>query len=387
MKTLSNLFKNNIREYGMLIALIVIMIFFYFMTEGILMKPINITNLVLQNSYVVIMALGMLLIIVSGWIDLSVGSVAAFVGSIAGVMIVKWGWNWALVMGICILVGGLIGAWQGYWVAYLKIPAFIVTLAGMLIFRGLTLVMVRGEAIGPFPEGFRNISGGYIPDFFHYEGFHLTTIVVGVLVSILLIIADTRTRRNQQKYGFEVTPLYFFITKQILITAAVMGFCYLMASYKGIPNLLVIMFPLVAIYSFLTNQTVIGRRIYALGGNEKAARLSGVNTQRLLFLTFVNMGALAALAGMVVASRLNSSTPNAGEGFELDVIAACFIGGASASGGIGTVIGAVVGAFLVGVLNNGMSILGVGIDWQKVVKGMVLLLAVLFDVYNKNKSS
>jgi putative multiple sugar transport system permease protein len=387
MKTLSNLFKNNIREYGMLIALIVIMIFFYFMTDGILMKPINITNLVLQNSYVIIMALGMLLIIVSGWIDLSVGSVAAFVGAIAGVMIVKWEWNWVLVIGICILIGCLIGAWQGYWVAYLKIPAFIVTLAGMLIFRGLTLVMVRGEAIGPFPEGFRNISGGYIPDFFHYEGFHLTTIVVGVLVAILLIFADMRTRRNQQKYGFEVTPLSFFIIKQVLITAAVMGFCYLMASYKGIPNLLVIMFPLVAIYSFLTNQTVIGRRIYALGGNEKAARLSGVNTQRLLFLTFVNMGALAALAGMVVASRLNSSTPNAGEGFELDVIAACFIGGASASGGIGTVIGAVVGAFLVGVLNNGMSILGVGIDWQKVVKGMVLLLAVLFDVYNKNKSS
>ncbi|HND49556.1 MAG TPA: sugar ABC transporter permease [Anaerolineales bacterium] len=387
MKTLSNLFKNNIREYGMLIALIVVMIFFYFVTDGILMKPINITNLVLQNSYVIIMALGMLLIIVSGWIDLSVGSVAAFIGAIAGVMIVKWGWNWGLVIAICIFVGGLIGAWQGYWVAYLKIPAFIVTLAGMLVFRGLTLVMVRGEAIGPFPEGFRNISGGYIPDFFHYEGFHLTTIIVGIIVSIFLILSDMRTRKNQEKYGFEVTPLYFFIIKQVLLTAAVMGFCYLMASYKGIPNLLVIMFPLVAIYSFITTQTVLGRRIYALGGNEKAARLSGVNTQRLVFLTFVNMGALAALAGTVVASRLNSSTPNAGEGFELDVIAACFIGGASASGGIGKVIGAVVGAFLVGVLNNGMSILGVGIDWQKVVKGLVLLLAVLFDVYNKSKSS
>ncbi|MEY2816992.1 MAG: hypothetical protein RL275_455 [Chloroflexota bacterium] len=387
MKTLSNLFRNNIREYGMLIALIVIMIFFYFMTDGILMKPINITNLVLQNSYVIIMALGMLLIIVSGWIDLSVGSVAAFIGAIVGVMIVKWGWNWELAMVIAIGVGALIGAWQGYWVAYLKIPAFIVTLAGMLIFRGLTLVMVRGESIGPFPEGFRNISGGYIPDFFNYEGFHLTTIVIGVLVSILLIFADLRTRRNQLKYGFEVPPLYFFIAKQVLITFAVLGFCYLMASYKGIPNLLVIMFPLVAIYSFITNQTVIGRRIYALGGNEKAARLSGVNTQRLLFFTFVNMGALAALAGTVVASRLNSSTPNAGEGFELDVIAACFIGGASASGGIGKVIGAVVGAFLVGVMNNGMSLLGIGIDWQQAIKGFVLLLAVFFDVYNKSKSS
>ncbi|MEN9563665.1 MAG: hypothetical protein RIR73_1909 [Chloroflexota bacterium] len=387
MKTLSTLFRNNIREYGMLIALIVIMIFFYFMTDGILLKPINITNLVLQNSYVIIMALGMLLIIVSGWIDLSVGSVAAFVGAIAGVMIVKWGWNWVLVIAICIGVGGLIGAWQGYWVAYLKIPSFIVTLAGMLIFRGLTLVMVRGESIGPFPEGFRNISGGFIPDFFNYEGFHLTTIIIGAVVSIFLIFADLRTRRNQTKYGFEVPPLSFFIAKQVLITFAVMGFCYLMASYKGIPNLLVIMFPLVAIYAFLTNQTVIGRRIYALGGNEKAARLSGVNTQRLLFFTFVNMGALAALAGMVVASRLNSSTPNAGEGFELDVIAACFIGGASASGGIGKVIGAVVGAFLVGVMNNGMSLLGVGIDWQQAIKGFVLLLAVFFDVYNKSKSA
>lgn len=385
-KTLSGLFRSNIREYGMLIALVAIMIFFYFATDGILMRPVNITNLVLQNSYVIIMALGMLLIIVSGWIDLSVGSVAAFVGAIAGVMMVKWHLNWALVMALCLVVGGLIGAWQGYWVAYVKIPAFIVTLAGMLIFRGLTLVMVRGEAIGPFPVQFSRISAGFIPDFFKMEGFHLTTILIGVIVSILLIWADVRTRRNQIKYGFEVTPFYFFVTKQVLITAAVMGFCYLMASYKGIPNVLVIMFPLVAVYAFLTNQTVIGRRIYALGGNEKAARLSGVNTPRLLFLTFVNMGVLAALAGMIVAARLNSATPNAGEGFELDVIAACFIGGASASGGIGTVIGAVVGAFFIGVMNNGMSILGVGIDWQQAIKGFVLLLAVFFDVYNKNKS-
>jgi putative multiple sugar transport system permease protein len=386
LSTLTGMFRSNIREYGMLIALIAVMVFFQIRTDGILMKPINITNLVLQNSYVIIMALGMLLIIVSGWIDLSVGSVAAFIGAIAGVMIVKWGWNWVLVVAICILAGGLIGAWQGYWVAYVKIPAFIVTLAGMLIFRGLTLVMVRGEAIGPFPVQFGRISTGFIPDFFNMEGFHLTTIVIGVIVSILLIWFDVRTRRNQVKYGFEVTPFSFFVAKQILITAAVMGFCYLMASYKGIPNVLVIMFPFVAVYAFLTNQTVIGRRIYAMGGNEKAARLSGVNTPRLLFLTFVNMGALAALAGLIVAARLNSATPNAGEGFELDVIAACFIGGASASGGIGTVIGAVVGAFFIGVMNNGMSILGVGIDWQQAIKGFVLLIAVFFDVYNKNKS-
>jgi len=389
MKNLSDIFKNNIREYGMLVALVAIMIFFYFVTHGILMRPINITNLVLQNSYVIIMALGMLLVIVSGWIDLSVGSIAAFIGAIAGVLMVKWGWNWALVVLLCLIAGGIIGAWHGYWVAYVKIPSFIVTLAGMLIFRGLTLVMVRGEAIGPFPVQFQRISAGFIPDFFKMEGFHLTTILIGIIISILLILADVRTRRNQVKYGFEVevTPFYFFVSKQVLITAAVLGFCYLMASYKGIPNLLVIMFPLVAIYAFLTNQTVIGRRIFAMGGNEKAARLSGVNTPRLLFLTFVNMGVLAALAGMIVAARLNSATPNAGEGFELDVIAACFIGGASATGGIGTVIGAVVGAFFIGVMNNGMSLLGVGIDWQQAIKGFVLLLAVFFDVYNKNKSA
>ncbi len=386
MKTLTNIFRHNVREYGMLIALIAIMVFFQIQTEGILMKPVNITNLVLQNSYIIIMGLGMLLIIVSGWIDLSIGSVAAFVGAVAGVLMVKMDINWALTILICLILGGVIGAWQGYWVAYVKIPSFIVTLAGMLIFRGLTLVMVRGESIGPFPPAFQKLSSGFIPDFFQVEGFHLTTILVGIVVSILLIAFDFRTRNNQRKYGFEVSPFYFFVIKNVLITAVVMGFCYLMASYKGIPNVLVILFPFVAAYAFITNQTVIGRRIYALGGNEKAARLSGVNTQRLLFYTFVNMGVLAALGGMIVASRLNSATPNAGEGFELDVIAACFIGGASASGGIGTIIGAVVGAFFIGVMNNGMSILGVGIDWQQAIKGFVLLIAVYFDVYNKNKS-
>ncbi len=387
MKTLTTLFRNNIREYGMLIALITIMVFFQIQTEGILMKPVNITNLVLQNSYIIIMALGMLLIIVTGWIDLSVGSVAAFVGAIAGVLMVKSNVHWGLTVLVCLLIGALIGAWQGYWVAYVKIPAFIVTLAGMLIFRGLTLVMVRGESIGPFPVEFQRLSSGFIPDFFHYEGFHLTTMLIGVLLSILLVVLDVRTRKNQQKYGFEVTPFYFFVVKNIAISAAVLGFCYLMASYKGFPNVLVILFPFVTLYAFITNQTVIGRRIYAMGGNEKAARLSGVNTPRLLFYTFVNMGVLAALAGLIVAARLNSATPNAGEGFELDVIAACFIGGASASGGIGKIIGAVVGAFLIGVMNNGMSILGIGIDWQQAIKGFVLLAAVFFDVYNKNKAA
>jgi putative multiple sugar transport system permease protein len=386
MKTLTTLFRNNIREYGMLIALIAVMVFFQFKTGGILFKPVNITNLVLQNSYVITMALGMLLIIVSGWIDLSVGSVVAVVGALAGVLIVRYDFDWRLTVALCLLVGAAIGAFQGYWVAYLKIPAFIVTLAGMLVFRGLTFVLLQGESVGPFPTGFQKISSGFIPDVFKYPSFHLTTILIGIVFSVLLIFLDLRARKNQQKYGFEVTPFYFFVFKNIIITAAVMGLCYLMASYKGLPNVLVLLFVLIAGYAFITSQSVVGRRIYAMGGNEKAAKLSGVNTPRLLFYTFVNMGILAALAGIIVAARLNSSTPNAGDGMELDVIAACFIGGASASGGIGTVIGAVVGAFMIGVLNNGMSIVGLGIDWQKVVKGIVLLIAVLFDVYNKNKS-
>jgi putative multiple sugar transport system permease protein len=386
LKTLSGLFRSNIRDYGMLIALIAIMAFFQVRTDGILMKPVNITNLVLQNSYIIVMALGMLLIIVAGWIDLSVGSVAAFIGAIAAVLMVKLDFNWGLTILISLIVGGLIGAFQGYWVAYMKIPAFIVTLAGMLVFRGLTLVILQGEAVGPFPTEFQKLSSGFIPDFFGYEGFHITTILIGILLSVVLIVLDVRTRNNQQKYGFEVIPFPFFVAKNVVITGAVMGLCYLMASYKGLPNVLVVLFLLITAYAFLTSQTVIGRRIYAMGGNEKAARLSGVNTKRLLFGTFVNMGALAALAGLIVTARLNTATPKAGDGFELDVIAACFIGGASASGGIGKVIGAVVGAFLIGVMNNGMSILGIGIDWQQTIKGLVLLLAVFFDVYNKNKN-
>ncbi|MBI9052105.1 MAG: sugar ABC transporter permease [Anaerolineaceae bacterium] len=387
MKTLATLFKNNVREYGMLIALIAIMIFFQYKTDGILMKPVNITNLVLQNSYIIIMALGMLLIIISGWIDLSVGSIAAVIGAIASVLMVKLHVHWGLTILISLMIGAVIGAWQGYWVAFVKIPAFIVTLAGMLIFRGLTLVILQGEAIGPFPTQFQKLSSGFIPDIFQHEGFHITTLVIGALLSLILIFMDIRSRRNEQKYGFEVTPFYFFVAKNVVLTGAVMGLCYLMASYKGLPNVLVILSGLVIFYSFITSQTTIGRRIYAMGGNEKAARLSGVNTPRLLFYTFVNMGVLSALAGLIVAARLNTATPKAGVNFELDVIAACFIGGASATGGIGKVIGAVVGAFLIGVMNNGMSIIGIGIDWQQAIKGMVLLLAVFFDVYNKNKSA
>jgi len=382
---IKSLIKSNLREYGMLIALIAIMAFFQVVTKGTLLMPVNLTNLVLQNSYIVIMALGMLLIIVSGAIDLSVGSVVGFIGAISAILMVNYNMNFLLVMLICLIAGGLIGAWNGLWVAYVKIPAFIATLAGMLIFRGLTLTILNGESIGPFPVGFQRLSSGFIPDLFGGQGIHITTLVIGALLSAFLVYRDLSSRRKQLKYKLEVSPMVFFVLKNVLVTAAIMGLCWLMATYKGLPNVLVVMMILIGVYGFLTTSTVIGRRIYAMGGNEKAAQLSGVKTVRLLFMTFVNMGLLSALAGMVFAARLNSATPKAGNGFELDVIAACFIGGASSSGGIGTVIGAVIGALVMGVLNNGMSIMGVGIDVQQAIKGLVLLAAVFFDVYSKRK--
>jgi len=386
MENLKRIFSDNIRQYSMLIALVVIMVFFQIITDGALMKPLNLTNLVLQNSYVVILALGMLLVIVAGNIDLSVGSVAAFSGAIAAVLIVNYKLNSAVAVLVCLAVGALIGSMQGYFIAYIKIPSFIATLAGMLIFRGLTLVLLRGQSIGPFPGEFQALSSGFIPDIFGSGGLRITTLVIGAIISVILIYLDVRSRQNQKKYGFEVMPLYFFLIKNLVIAGAIMGLSYLLASYNGLPNVLIVLGVLIALYGFVTTRTVIGRRVYALGGNQKAAKLSGVNTERLTLYTFINMGILAAMAGLIITARLNSATAKAGTGFELDAIAATFIGGASATGGIGTVFGAVIGAFIMGTMNNGMSILGVGINWQQAIKGSVLLIAIFFDVYNKNKS-
>jgi putative multiple sugar transport system permease protein len=367
LKEIGTLFKSNIRQYGMLMALITIMIFFQIVTDGTLLRPLNITNLILQNSYIVIMALGMLLVIVAGHIDLSVGSVAGCIGALAAGMMVTYQMNFILAAIICLILGAMIGAAQGYWVAYRKIPAFIVTLAGMLVFRGLTLALLQGQSVGPFPVEFQRLSSGFIPDVFNNSTIHITSLVLGALVSGLLVFLDVRSRRNQQKYNFETIPLSLFILKNVAIVGAIMYLSYLMASYKGLPNVLIVLFVLIVAYSFITTQMTIGRRIYALGGNEKAAKLSGVVTERLTFITFANLGALAALAGLVFAARLNTATPKAGNAFELDVIAACFIGGASAAGGVGTIIGAVIGAFVMGVIQR-MSILGVGIEWQMLLK-------------------
>ena len=378
-------FKANIREYGMLIALVVIMLFFQFVTGGVLFKAVNLTNLVLQNSFIVIMALGMLLIIVAGHIDLSVGSIVAFVGAVAAVLTVNLGVSYLLVIPACLLIGAMIGAAQGYWVAYHRIPAFIVTLAGMLVFRGLTLFVLGGSNVGPFPKEFQLISTGFIPDFADWGSMHSTSMVLTVLIPLVLFWLNYRGRKINESHGIQNAPWAFFVGQTAIISVAILFLGYQLSTNKGLPNVLIVMSALIALYTFVTNRTTIGRRIYALGGNEKAAKLSGINTQRLTFLTFVNMGVLAALAGLIVAARLNSSTPKAGVGFELDVIAACFIGGASAYGGVGKIAGAVIGAMIMGVMNNGMSIVGLGIDFQQMIKGLVLLAAVFFDVYNKNK--
>ncbi len=377
--------KNNLREYGMLISLVAIMVLFQVLTDGTLLRPLNLTNLLLQNSYVVIMALGMLLVIVAGHIDLSVGSVCGFIGALAAVLMVEYEWHFVPTAIVSILAGALIGAAQGWFVAFRKIPSFIVTLAGMLVFKGLTLALLAGQSVGPFPEAFQRLSSGFIPDPIGGAALRTTSLVVGALAAAALVFFKLRGRAKLAAHGMAQEPYAFFLVKNLFFAAIILFFSYLLATYKGLPNVLIVMAVLIVAYDFVTNRTTIGRRIYALGGNEKAARLSGVKTQRLAFLTFVNMGALAALAGLVFAARLNTATPKAGLGFELDVIAACFIGGASASGGVGRVMGAVIGAFIMGVMNNGMSILGIGIDYQQVIKGLVLLAAVFIDVYNKNK--
>ncbi|MDN2584185.1 multiple monosaccharide ABC transporter permease [Aquibium sp. ELW1220] len=388
---------SHLREYGLLLALIVVMIFFQIVTDGTLLKAVNVTNLLLQNSYIVIMALGMLIVIVAGHIDLSVGSVMGFIGALAAVMMVNHGYSMPVTIVVCLVVGGVIGAAQGYWVAYWKIPSFIVTLAGMLVFRGLSLWLLEGQSVGPFPREFQVIANGFVPDvfpagfgaalagFFEVRQVNVLALAAGVVTAAAIVWMGLTQRARNRAYGIDDEPFAFFVARNAIVAAALVFITYKLSTFRGLPNVLITMGVLTVIYAFITANTVIGRRIYALGGNQKAAKLSGINTERLTFLAFTNMGVLAAAAGLVFAARLNTATPKAGFALELDVIAAVFIGGASMSGGVGTIIGAVVGAFLMGVLNNGMSIMGIGIDYQQMIKGLVLLAAVIFDVYNKNK--
>ena len=346
---------SHMRDYGLLFALIAIMVFFQVVTDGTLLKPVNITNLFLQNSYIIIMALGMLIVIVGGHIDLSVGSVMGFIGALSAVMIVNADIPVGVTIPVCLLVGGLIGAAQGYWVAYWKIPSFIVTLAGMLVFRGLSLWLLEGQSVGPFPKSFELLSTGFVPDIVGVNRPNVTALIAGALAALCIVYLGLRKRRRNIAYSIVDEPLAMFIARNTIVAGALLFVSYKLSTFRGLPNVLVTMGVLTIVYAFVTEHTTLGRRIYALGGNEKAAKLSGIPTERLTFLTFVNMGVLAALAGLIFAARLNTATPKAGFAVELDVIAAVFIGGASMSGGVGMIVGAVVGAFIMGVMNNGMS--------------------------------
>ncbi|MFZ1469943.1 MAG: multiple monosaccharide ABC transporter permease [Paracoccaceae bacterium] len=380
----------HLRENGMLLALVAIVVFFTamlaFQPQPMnFLQPLNITNVFLQNGHIIILALGMLLVIVSGHIDLSVGSVAAFTGAVAAWLTVTVGLPFWLVIPLTLIVGGLIGAAQGYWVAFWRIPSFIVTLAGMMVFRGATMWMLGGQNIGPFPKAFQALSSGFIPDLTGIGRPHgLTLIVIAAAVGVM-VWAGLRARTRNATFGIDQEPMVIFVIRQVVLAAAVGFVGWQLASFRGLPNVLVVLGALTVFYAFFTENTVIGRRIYAVGGNEKAAKLSGIRTDRLVFFCFVNMGMLAALAGMIVTARLNSATPKAGTGFELDAIAAVFIGGASMAGGSGRIVGVVIGALIMGIMNMGMSMLSIGIDYQQMIKGLVLLVAVIFDVYNKNK--
>jgi len=386
---IGDIFKNNIRQYAMIIALLAIIILFQILTKGILLYPQNVANLILQNGYVIILAIGMMLCILTGGnIDLSVGSIVAFTGAIAGSLIIGMKMDVWLAVLITIVAGFIIGAWQGYWIAYIRVPPFIATLAGMLIFRGLTNAILRGLTLAPFPDSYLVLTAGFVNDIFNFPDLKLniTSLVAGVLLIIAYIFFSIKGRINKRKYNFEVTSLPLFILQILLISSVIMVFFYWLARYKGMPTVLVLIGILIIAYTFVTQNSVFGRYIYAMGGNQTAARLSGIDTKKVLFWVYLNMGVLATITGIVFSARLNAASPVAGQNMELDAIGACFVGGASASGGVGTIIGAVVGAMVIGVLNNGMSIIGVGIEWQAVIKGMVVLAAVAFDVFSKSRS-
>lgn len=375
------------RKNSMVIILVAIMFVFQILTNGLLMKPLNITNLFLQNSYILVLAIGMLILIVLNHIDLSVGSIVAIVGAIAGTLMTVKGIPVYLAVIISLLVGALIGGMQGFWVAVVGVPSFIVTLGGQLLFRGLTMFTLKGKTIAPLPTSFQVFSSKFVPEFLPpILGLKSNALILGVASVVLVGLSLLADRNKKITYDIEVESTPKFLFKLVAFAAVILGFSYILASHNGVPNILVILLAITLLYHFIMSRTKLGRHIYAIGGNIKAATLSGIESKKITFFAFVNMGVLAAVSGLIFASRLNASTPQAGMSFELDAIAACYIGGASASGGVGKVTGAIVGGFVMAILNNGMSLMGVGIDIQQAVKGIVLLMAVALDVYNRRKA-
>lgn len=384
--SLHQLIKGNIRNYSMFIMLIVIFTVFSFLTGGINFSPRNVSNIFMQNSYILILAAGMVLVIIVGNIDLSVGSLVAFNGAIAA-MLYNTGLNLPITVVLTMIVGLVIGVWQGFWIAFVGIPAFIVTLAGLLMFRGLTYVITNVSPISLRDEGFRQITSGFISvDALQIGGQHYFAWVAGAAVAVVVVFSSYRARRNKIKKGFEILPISAFILKNAFIVAMIALLSWKFAGFRGVPNIVVVMAVLVGVLTFVAKRTVIGRYIYAVGGNARSAKLSGINAEMVVFVVHVLMGSLSGLAGLVFAGYMNSALPQAGQMFELDAIAACFIGGASASGGIGTIIGAIVGGLVMGVINNGMSLMNIGADWQYVVKALVALFAVFYDIYTRKKA-
>ena len=375
----------GLKQYGMMIMLIVVYLLFAIITKGKNLTPMNINNLIMQNGYVVILAVGMLLCVLTGNVDLGVGSVVASTGAVAGTLIIDFGWSAPAAMAAALAVGALFGVFVGFFVAYVDIPPFIVTLATMLMGRGLCYVILKAQTKGPLPAAYNWIGTGFLPTIKIGSGVDLICLIIAAVACVMLVLGELNTRKNAQKHNLPVDPMVLAVVKLAVLLTVVIFFFYKLACYNGIPVVLILMALIVTIYHFITTKTVAGRQVYAMGGNAKAARLSGINTKKVFFWVYANMGLLAAVAGIVLTARNQSATPKAGDGFEMDAIASCYIGGAATSGGVGTIIGAVVGAFIMGILNNGMSLAGYDTNVQKIVKGCVLLGAVTFDLVSKRK--
>lgn len=381
---------NGVKKYTMIIVLVLVTLFFTWQTGGKILLPQNVSNLISQNAYVFVLATGMLLCILTGGnIDLSVGSVVCFAGAVGATLMEGKGMNpWAASI-MMLLIGLLIGAWQAFWIAYVHVPPFITTLSGMLVFRGLSNVVLNGLTVSLTNAGFVKVFGGgaecYIPDFLGGNGFNITCMLVGVIACVIYVLVQIKNRMNRAKKGYEMEALSAMVIRTVIICAVILVFMFRLAQYKGIPTALVWVALVVLIYGYITSKTTTGRYFYAVGGNEKATKLSGINTNKVYFIAYTNMGFLAALAGMLTIARMTSAQPTYGQNYEMDAIGACFVGGASAYGGVGTVPGVIVGAVLMGVINLGMSIMGVDANYQKVVKGLVLLAAVIFDVVTKKQ--
>ena len=375
-------------RYSMVIALVIVFVLFYFLTGGRLLYAQNMSNLLLQNGYVLVMACGMLLCILTGGnIDLSVGSVICMVGGVAAVMITNHGFNIYLTILICLIIGVLAGVWQGYWIGYVRIPPFITTLGGMFVFRGFGRLILDSKTVSVQDAAFLNIFTAYIKiPGLDTDNRILSPLVIGVLVVVFIFYKTISSRANKAKKGYRQNSVLADFGRSGLISVALLAYCYLLSQYKGVSVMLLWVVAVCLVYHFITSKTAFGRYFYAVGGNEKATQLSGINTNKVYFIAYANMGFLAGLCGLLCLARVGSVTGSTGTSFEMDAIGSCFIGGASAYGGSGTVPGVIIGALLLGVINMGMSIMGIGDSWQYVVKGGVLLVAVIFDVVSNRKS-